>query len=191
MSVHAPLSCGLPACVCSLPQGCPKTVVAAPVDPARFAGNLSTGSGSRVGWAVPTKILRTTPAVGIAHPTTTTTTQRRRAFTLVEVLVVFDRLADWIGQPFALRVAITFLLVTPIGLLLGTFLPAGLEQLKRVAPSFTPWAWGVNGAFSVLAPVLAVAFSMSWGTSALLLAALPVYLFTAAVLPPSAAADAT
>ena len=66
-----------------------------------------------------------------------------------------------------------------------------LEQLKRVAPSFTPWAWGVNGAFSVLAPVLAVAFSMSWGTSALLLAALPVYLLTAAVLPPSAAADAT
>ena len=110
---------------------------------------------------------------------------------LVEVLLVFDRLADWIGQPFALRVAITFLLVAPIGLLLGTFLPAGLEQLKRVAPSFTPWAWGVNGAFSVLAPVLAVAFSMSWGTSALLLAALPVYLLTAVVLPPSAAADAT
>ena len=72
------------------------------------------------------------------------------ATVLVEVLLVFDRLADWIGQPFALRVAITFLLV---GLLLGTFLPAGLEQLKRVAPSFTPWAWGVNGAFSVLAPV--------------------------------------
>ena len=34
-------------------------------------------------------------------------------------------------------------------------------------------------------------FSMSWGTSALLLAALPVYLLTAVVLPPSAAADAT
>ncbi len=105
---------------------------------------------------------------------------------LVEVLLVFGRLAGWIGWPFAVRVAVTIILIAPIGLLLGTFLPVGLEQLKGEAASFTPWAWGINGAFSVLAPVLAVAFSMSWGTSALLLAALPIYMFTAAVLPASA-----
>ena len=102
---------------------------------------------------------------------------------LIEVGFVFERLAGWIVWPFALRVAVTIALVAPIGLLLGTFLPVGLEQLKRSAPGFIPWAWGINGAFSVLAPVLAVAFSMSWGISALLIAAIPVYMVTAAALP--------
>ena len=102
---------------------------------------------------------------------------------LIEVGFVFERLAGWIVWPFALRVAVMIALVAPIGLLLGTFLPVALEQLKRSAPGFIPWAWGINGAFSVLAPVLAVAFSMSWGISALLIAAIPVYMVTAAALP--------
>ena len=44
---------------------------------------------------------------------------------------------------------------------------------------------------SELPQKLPVAFFHVLGTSALLLAALPVYLLTAVVLPPSAAADAT
>jgi len=46
----------------------------------------------------------------------------------------------------------------------------------RSAPAFVPWAWGVNGIFSVLAPVLSVAFSITGGINALLLAAVPIYL---------------
>jgi hypothetical protein len=55
-------------------------------------------------------------------------------------------------------------------------MPTALERLKATAPAMVPWAWGVNGIFSVLAPVLAVAFSMSFGINALFLVAIPIYL---------------
>jgi hypothetical protein len=80
--------------------------------------------------------------------------------------------------------------VAPIGLCLGVFVPTALERLKREAPSYVPWAWGLNGIFSVLSPVLSVAFSMTWGISALLIAAIPVYLVTGFALPAAARAAA-
>ena len=66
--------------------------------------------------------------------------------------------------------------MAPIGLLLGTFFPTALARLKEEAGPFTPWAWGINGIFSVVAPLLSVAVSMTWGIDALLLGALPFYL---------------
>ncbi len=95
---------------------------------------------------------------------------------LVEYLLLIPRLPALIGLPFLVRAALVSLLVAPIGVLLGTFVPTALDRLKEEAPAFVPWAWGINGIFSVLAPVLAIAVSMSLGISALLLAALPVYL---------------
>ena len=66
---------------------------------------------------------------------------------------------------------------------MGTFFPLGLESVKAEAPDYAPWAWAVNGFASVLAPVLAIGIAMTWGTSALLLSALPVYLFAAMAFP--------
>jgi spermidine synthase len=95
---------------------------------------------------------------------------------LVEYLLLIPRLPALIGQPFVVRAFLVSLLVAPIGVLLGVFVPTALDRLKEDAPAFVPWAWGINGIFSVLAPVLAIAVSMSLGISALLLSALPVYL---------------
>jgi len=95
-----------------------------------------------------------------------------------------------IGLPFWARVAIVFGLVAPLGLLLGVFVPSALERLKIDAPAFVPWAWGINGIFSVLAPILAVAFSMTWGIRALLLSAIPVYLVVGWTFPNAAAEPA-
>jgi hypothetical protein len=67
------------------------------------------------------------------------------------------------------------------------FVPTALDRLKPEAPAFAPWAWGINGMFSVLAPLLSVAVSMTWGISALLLAAVPVYLVVGWVYPQPAA----
>ena len=78
--------------------------------------------------------------------------------------------------PLPARVALVAALVAPIGLLLGVFFPTGLERLKRVSPALVPWAWGLNGMASVVAPILAVAVSMTAGISALFLASVPVYL---------------
>jgi hypothetical protein len=81
-----------------------------------------------------------------------------------EYFLVLPRLADLITLPF------------------GTFVPTALERLKPEAPSYVPWAWGLNGFFSVLSPVLSVAVSMTWGINALLLAAVLVYLVTGLAL---------
>jgi spermidine synthase len=110
------------------------------------------------------------------------------AVVLAEHLLVLPRLSDWIGLPFAARVAIVFALVLPIGVCLGTFFPVGLDRLKGSASAFAPWAWGVNGIFSVVAPIVSVAVSMTWGISALLLSAVPVYLVAGLLLPDGDAA---
>ncbi len=98
-------------------------------------------------------------------------------------LLVLPLVPRLISLPFAVRVALVVALIAPLGLCLGTFLPTALERLKAAAPAYVPWAWGVNGIFSVLAPILAVAFSMTWGIAALLLSAIPVYIVAAASLP--------
>ena len=104
---------------------------------------------------------------------------------LAETLLAFPLLPRLLTLPFAARAGLTFLLVLPIGVGLGAFLPTGLEALKRDTPEAVPWAWGVNGVFSVLAPVLSVAFSITWGMRALLLAAVPIYLVAALSYPAS------
>lgn len=106
---------------------------------------------------------------------------------MVHVLVL-PRLAAWLSLPFFVRAGLAVAVVLPVGIILGTFFPTGLESLKRAAPAYAPWAWGLNGIFSVLAPLLAIGFSMSFGISALLLSAVPVYLVAALALPEPQAA---
>ncbi|MBI3932198.1 MAG: hypothetical protein HY317_02175 [Acidobacteria bacterium] len=102
---------------------------------------------------------------------------------LAEYALIFPRLSGLIGLPFAARVLIVFALVAPLGVCLGTFVPTALDRLKPEAPSYVPWAWGLNGIFSVLSPVLSIAFSMTSGINALLLGSIPVYLVTGFALP--------
>ena len=105
------------------------------------------------------------------------------AVVLAEYTLVFPLLASASTLSLWLRGMIVVALVMPIGVCLGMFFPAGLDRLKTDNPAFIPWAWGVNGIFSVLAPILAVALSITWGISALLVTALPVYLIVGFVLP--------
>ena len=75
-------------------------------------------------------------------------------------------LEGMIGEPFALRVALTVALLAPVGLTLGTAMPVGLRRLTALHPGGTAWAWGINGITSVLASTLAVAVAITWGFSA-------------------------
>lgn len=99
----------------------------------------------------------------------------------------FPLLAHGLGLPFPAKVLIVAALVAPAAVLMGCFMPWGLAHLRPVAPSLVPWAWAVNGIFSVLGPILSIGLSMTWGGSALLLSAIPVYLlagFASASLKP-------
>jgi spermidine synthase len=102
---------------------------------------------------------------------------------IAECVFVFPSLNQWPVNDFSLRVLVVLALVAPLGVLMGTYVPTAVEQLKSTAPGFIPWAWGINGIFSVLAPILSVAFSMTWGITALLLSAVPIYLMVGWLYP--------
>jgi predicted membrane-bound spermidine synthase len=86
-------------------------------------------------------------------------------------------IVDW-AIPFsrATRIAIAVALLVPAGVLLGVPMPTGLRILAARAPEMVAWAWGMNGALSVLGATLAIFIAMNWGFRITLLSASAVYL---------------
>ncbi|NWG75026.1 MAG: hypothetical protein HXY24_10530, partial [Rubrivivax sp.] len=58
------------------------------------------------------------------------------------------------------RMVLSIVFMAPLALLMGMPFPTGLRQLGVRAPSLIPWAWGMNGVFSVLGSVLVILVSM-------------------------------
>jgi hypothetical protein len=64
-------------------------------------------------------------------------------------------LFSWaLAWPLIGRMIVAALALAPGGLLMGMPFPQGLRRLTAT-PQRIPWAWGVNGALSVVASVLA------------------------------------
>ena len=85
---------------------------------------------------------------------------------------------DW---PFAARTALLMLLIAPVSLALGMPFPLGLNQAG--SGGFLPWAWGLNGAFSVLATPLANLIAREAGFSRVLLCAAILYVVALITFP--------
>jgi hypothetical protein len=84
------------------------------------------------------------------------------AVTAVGMARVFD-LTLGFGLPW--RVIISAALVAPLGLVLGMPFPLGLVAVGARAPTLVPWAWGVNGFFTVIGSVIAMLLGMMFGFS--------------------------
>jgi len=80
------------------------------------------------------------------------------------------------------RIAIAVISLVPIGMLLGIPMPAGIRLLSSRAPQMVTWAWGMNGALSVVGATLAIFIAMNWGFSATFMAASATYLVGLAAL---------
>ncbi len=95
----------------------------------------------------------------------------------VAVIAVVTPLIDW-AVPFtrATRMAIAVATLVPVGLALGIPMPTGIRLLSSRAPDMVAWAWGMNGALSVLGATLAIFIAMNWGFQATLLAASVTYM---------------
>ncbi len=78
-----------------------------------------------------------------------------------------------IGWPFAARVAVVLVLAGPVSVALGMPFPLGLAGSGGGA--FLPWAWALNGAFSVVATPLANLIARQEGFSGVLMLALLLY----------------
>ena len=91
-------------------------------------------------------------------------------------------LAEALAWPLAARVGLTLALVAPLGMLLGTCFPSCLRLGGVQHTGLVPWLWAVNGFFSVLGSVGAVALGMEWGASASLAVGAAAYVAVGALL---------
>jgi hypothetical protein len=88
-----------------------------------------------------------------------------------------------LSAAFATRVVIAFLLVAPLGLLLGMFMPIGLGAIAGLSEfprQYVAWGWAVNGFASVVGSALATILAMSFGFRTVLSLALIAYFFATA-----------
>ena len=95
------------------------------------------------------------------------------AVVVITALITPPVFQFFLGYALGVRVAISLLLVAPLGLALGMPFPLGLRLASAQATSIGAWAWGVNGFFTVIGTVLALILGMIFGfRMVLLLAAL-------------------
>jgi predicted membrane-bound spermidine synthase len=87
-----------------------------------------------------------------------------------------------LGLGLAWRVLISLLLIAPLGFVLGMPFPKGLKAVGVVAPELVPWAWGVNGFFTVIGSVAAVILGMAFGFRFVLGVAAACYLLGLAAI---------
>ena len=104
---------------------------------------------------------------------------------LVAAVVVYVLLLSPIFHAFvqlgrAYRIAVTVVLLAPLGLVMGMPMPIGVRVLNREAPSLIPWAWGVNGAASVMGSAAALAVALLAGFNQAMLMGAALYLLALA-----------
>jgi hypothetical protein len=63
------------------------------------------------------------------------------------------------------RLVLTVVVLSPLGYLMGLPFALGLRIVEWHDPALVPWAWAINGSFSVVSAVLAVTVALSWGFS--------------------------
>ena len=93
------------------------------------------------------------------------------------VIAVMTPIVSWaipLSRPARMGIAVAMLV--PLGVALGIPMPTGLRMLAKETPQMIPWAWGMNGALSVLGATLAIFIAMNWGFRVTLLAASATYL---------------
>ncbi len=122
---------------------------------------------------------------------------------ILEPLILSWLFAATLGLPLALRLLVAVLSLAPLGFLMGVPFPAGLRLLMSGGGAHADegqngpvqqsicWAWAVNGAASVVAPILAALLALSYGFRLVLwlgavcygMALLTVWLLTGVLAP--------
>ncbi len=74
------------------------------------------------------------------------------------------------------KILITILLLMPLGFFMGIPFPQAVNFLKRINQSKVPWAWGINGFFSVISILSATICAIVFGFNIVFLVACVCYL---------------
>jgi len=113
---------------------------------------------------------------------------RSRLILTIAILIAFGLLTPLVTHRFEasstpVRIALSIALLFPVGFLMGMAFPLGMRIALRRAPLLAPWFWGVNGAASVCASVLAVVIAIGAGISAAFWTGTACYLAALLVMP--------
>ena len=87
--------------------------------------------------------------------------------------------------PLIVRMGVALLVIAPLGLCLGAFMPLGLAQVASLThhdDMYIAWAWAVNGFFSVIGSVSTTILSMTFGFRVVMCLGLLVYFVAGAAL---------
>ena len=113
---------------------------------------------------------------GVGSLSTATLDDRRtpamvRLVVLIAVLVAFGAATPAAVRHFEtgstpLRILVAVAILLPPGFFMGMAFPIGMRRALKESPELAPWLWGVNGAASVCASVLAVVIALGAGISA-------------------------
>ncbi len=77
-------------------------------------------------------------------------------------------LTGLVGEPFLLKLALSALLLVPLGFVMGMPFPTGLRALHGAQENTVEWAWAMNAASSVLGSVLAMVLAIQFGLTVVL-----------------------
>ncbi len=80
-----------------------------------------------------------------------------------------------LGLPWLAKAGVLLLVTAPVSVALGMPFPLGLARAGAMGGGLLPWAWGLNGAFSVVATPLANLVAVQGGLSRVLLGAAMLY----------------
>jgi hypothetical protein len=138
-----------------------------------FSLLLGTGAGSYLSRRIPPGLVRARLLQALAGVI---------VLGLAAVLVLPWVIDVAIPAPRWVRVVLAAALLTPAGAVMGVPLPAGVRLLASRQPALVPWAWGMNGALSVVGATLAIFIAMNWGFSVTLLTGAGIYLAAAAFI---------
>jgi hypothetical protein len=94
-----------------------------------------------------------------------------RLVLLVFITLAFGLLAPRVtqatlGAGTPARIVTAVAILFPLGLFMGMAFPIGMKLASARSPAVAPWLWGLNGATSVCAAVLAVVVALAAGISA-------------------------
>jgi hypothetical protein len=87
-----------------------------------------------------------------------------------------------LGLGLMWRVGLAVVMIAPLGVLLGLPFPTGLALAGEEATALVPWAWGVNGFFTVIGSVSALILGMAFGFTIVLIIAAGCYALALAAI---------
>jgi hypothetical protein len=134
---------------------------------------LASGAGSYLTYWLPKTKLPVSPMILIAL--------------LLFCLIVFGifsqaALDHYVYATTPVRALVAALLLAPLGLVMGMAVPIGIQAAGTKSQKLIPWLWAVNGAASVVASVVAVAISISFGIAQAYFTGIAFYFFAALVV---------